>query len=132
MTEQRIGKIFRYFTVLTVFIACLGLFGLASFMAERRTKEIGIRKVLGAGIPGIVLSLTREFARWVLVANVFAWPVAYFVSKRWLQGFAYRIDLGWEIFVFSAVIALIIAVATVSYQAMKAATANPIKALRYE
>jgi putative ABC transport system permease protein len=132
MTEQRIGKIFRYFTVLTVFIACLGLFGLASFMAERRTKEIGIRKVLGAGIPGIVMLLTREFARWVLVANVFAWPAAYYVSKRWLQGFAYRIDLGWEIFVFSAVIALIIAVATVSYQAMRAATANPVKALRYE
>lgn len=132
MTEQRIEKIFRYFTLLTVFIACLGLFGLASFMAERRTKEIGIRKVLGAGISGIVMLLTKEFARWVLVANVFAWPVAYFISKRWLQGFAYRIDLGWEIFVFSAVIALIIAVATVSYQAMKAATANPVKALRYE
>jgi putative ABC transport system permease protein len=132
MTERRIGKIFHYFTVLTVFIACLGLFGLASFMAERRTKEIGIRKVLGSGISGIVMLLTKEFARWVLVANVFAWPVAYFVSKRWLQGFAYRIDLGWEIFVFSAVIALIIAVATVSYQAVKAAIANPAKALRYE
>lgn len=132
MTEQRIGKIFRYFTVLTMFIACLGLFGLASFMAERRTKEIGIRKVLGAGISGIVILLTREFARWVLVANIFAWPAAYFVSKRWLQGFAYRINLGWEIFVISAFIALIIAVVTVSYQAMKAATANPIKALRYE
>ena len=132
MTEQRIGKIFRYFTALTVFIAFLGLFGLASFMAERRTKEIGIRKVLGAGISGIVMLLTREFARWVLVANVFAWPAAYYVSRRWLQGFAYRIDLGWEIFVFSAVTALIIAVATVSYQAVKAATANPIKALRYE
>jgi putative ABC transport system permease protein len=132
MTEQRIGKLFRYFTVLTVFIACLGLFGLASFMAERRTKEIGIRKVLGAGIPGIVTQLTKEFAKWVLIANVFAWPVAYFVSKRWLQGFAYRIDLGWEVFVFSAGMALLIAIATVSYQALKAATSNPVKALRYE
>jgi ABC-type antimicrobial peptide transport system permease subunit len=132
MTEQRIGKIFRYFTVLTVLIACLGLFGLASFMAERRTKEIGIRKVLGANISGIVLLLTKEFAKWVVVANVIAWPAAYFVSKKWLQGFAYRIDLGWEIFVISAVIAFMIAVGTVSYQAIKAATASPVKALRYE
>ncbi len=131
-TEQRIGKIFRYFTALTMFIACLGLFGLASFMAERRTKEIGIRKVLGAGISGIVVLLTKEFAGWVLVANAFAWPAAYFVSKRWLQGFAYRVDLGWEIFVFSAGVALLIAAATVSYQALKAATSNPAKALRYE
>ncbi len=131
-TEQRIGNIFRYFTVLTVFIACLGLFGLASFMAERRTKEIGIRKVLGAGVSGIVLLLTKEFAKWVMVANVVAWPLAYFVSKRWLQGFAYRIDLGWEVFVLSAVVALLIALGTVSYQAVKAALANPVKALRYE
>jgi putative ABC transport system permease protein len=131
-TEQRIGNIFRYFTVLTVFIACLGLFGLASFMAERRTKEIGIRKVLGAGVSGIVLLLTKEFAKWVIVANVIAWPLAYLVSKRWLQGFAYRIDLGWEVFVLSAVVALLIAVGTVSYQAVKAAIANPVKALRYE
>ena len=131
-TEQRIGKIFRYFTLLTVFIACLGLFGLASFMAERRTKEIGIRKVLGAGVSGIVLLLTKEFAKWVVVANILAWPIAYLVSKRWLAGFAYRIDLGWEIFVLSALVALLIAVITVSYQALKAATANPVKALRYE
>jgi ABC-type antimicrobial peptide transport system permease subunit len=131
-TEQRIGKIFRYFTVLTVLIACLGLFGLASFMAEKRTKEIGIRRVLGANISGIVLLLTREFAKWVVVANIIAWPAAYFVSNRWLQGFAYRIDLGWEIFAVSAVVALVIAAATVSYQAIKAATSNPVDALRYE
>jgi len=131
-TEQHVGKIFRYFTVLTVFIACLGLFGLASFMTERRTKEIGIRKVLGAKVSGIVLLLTKEFAKWVVVANVIAWPAAYFISKRWLQGFAYRIELGWEIFVFSAAVALVIAVATVSYQAIKTATASPVKALRYE
>jgi len=131
-TEQRIGKIFRYFTVLTVFIACLGLFGLASFMAERRTKEIGIRKVLGARASSIALLLTKEFTKWVVVANVVAWPAAYFVSKQWLQGFAYRIDLGWEIFVFSALVALVIAVGAVSYQALKAAAANPVRALRYE
>jgi putative ABC transport system permease protein len=132
MTEHRIGKIFRYFTILTVLIACLGLFGLASFMAEQRTKEIGIRKVLGAKVSGIVLLLTKEFAKWVVVANVIAWPAAYFVSKWWLQGFAYRIDLGWGIFAASAVAAFVIAVGTVSYQAIKAATANPVKALRYE
>ena len=131
-TEQRIGKIFRYFTILTVFIACLGLFGLASFMAERRTKEIGIRKVLGARASGIALLLTKEFAKWVVVANVVAWPAAYFASRQWLKGFAYRIDLGWEIFVFSALVALAIAMGTVSYQSLKAATANPVRALRYE
>jgi putative ABC transport system permease protein len=131
-TEQRVGKIFRYFTVLTVFIACLGLFGLASFMAERRTKEIGIRKVLGAKVSGIVILLTKEFAKWVVVANVIAWPAAYMVSRRWLQGFAYRIELGWEIFVLSAAAALVIAVGTVGYQALKTATANPVNALRYE
>ena len=130
--EQRIGEIFRYFTILTVFISCLGLFGLASFMAERRTKEMGIRKVLGARASGIVFLLTKEFAKWVVVANVIAWPLAYLVSNKWLQGFAYRINLGWEVFVFSAVVAFLIAVGTVSYQALKAATANPVKALRYE
>jgi putative ABC transport system permease protein len=131
-TEQRIGKIFRYFTILAVFIACLGLFGLASFMAERRTKEIGIRKVLGARASGIALLLTKEFAKWVVVANVIAWPAAYFISKQWLQGFAYRIDLGWEIFVFSALVALVIALITVSFQSIKAATSNPVDSLRYE
>jgi putative ABC transport system permease protein len=131
-TERRIGEIFRYFTLLTVFIAWLGLFGLASFMADRRTKEIGIRKVLGAGIFAIVLLLTKEFARWVLAANLIAWPLAYLLSNKWLQGFAYRIDLGWEIFVFSAVVALVIALGTVGYQALKTAAANPVESLRYE
>jgi putative ABC transport system permease protein len=131
-TEQRIGEIFRYFTLLAVIIACLGLFGLASYMAERRTKEIGIRKVLGAGISGIALLLTKEFVKWVVAANIVAWPLAYIATKKWLQGFAYRIDLGWEIFVFSAVVALVIALGAVGYQALKTAAANPIKALRYE
>jgi len=131
-TEQRVGKIIGYFTGLTLFIACLGMFGLASFTAERRTKEIGIRKVLGASVPGILVLLTREFAKWVVLANLLAWPAAYFISKRWLQEFAYRIELGWEIFVLSALTALAIAVLTVSYQAAKSAVANPIKSLRYE
>ena len=131
-TERKIGKIFGYFTGLAIFIACLGLFGLASFMAERRTKEIGIRKVLGAKVAGIVLLLSKEFALWVLIANIVSWPLAYFISIKWQQGFAYRIDLGWEIFIFSAVLALVIAVLTVSYQAVKAAVANPVESLRYE
>jgi len=130
--ERRISKIFRNFTILAVFIACLGLFGLASFMAERRTKEIGIRKVMGARIWGIILMLSKEFVKWVLMANLIAWPIAYLLSKRWLQGFAYRINLGLDIFVFSAVLALFIAVLTVSYQAIRAATADPVQSLRYE
>lgn len=131
-TERKIGKIFGYFTGLAIFIACLGLFGLASFMAERRTKEIGIRKVLGAKVVGIVLLLSREFALWVLIANIISWPLAYVISNKWLQGFAYRINLGWEIFIFSAALALVIAVLTVSYQAVRAAVANPVESLRYE
>jgi putative ABC transport system permease protein len=101
-------------------------------MTERRTKEIGIRRVLGAKVSLIILLLTKEFAKWVIIANLIAWPVAYFTVKQWLKGFAYRIDLGWEIFVFSAITALVIAVATVSYQAIKAAISNPVNALRYE
>jgi putative ABC transport system permease protein len=131
-SERRIGKIFQYFTGLAILIACLGLFGLASFTAEQRTKEIGIRKILGAKVSGIVLLLSKEFTKWILVANIIAWPVAYFLSKKWLQGFAYRMNLGWGVFVLSAVLALTIAVLTVSYQAIKAALANPVESLRYE
>jgi putative ABC transport system permease protein len=131
-TEHRVGKIFRYFTFLTVFIACLGLFGLASFTAEQRTKEIGIRKILGAKVSGLIMLLVKEFARWVLIANIVAWPVAYFVARNWLERFAYRTELGLEVFILSAVAALFIATLTVSYQAIKAATANPIESLRYE
>lgn len=131
-TERKIGKIFGYFTGLAIFIACLGLFGLASFMAERRTKEIGIRKVLGAKVAGIVLLLSKEFAVWVLIGNIIAWPIAYFIANKWLATFAYRINLGWELFIFSAILALAIAIFTVSYQAIKAAVANPVESLRYE
>ena len=131
-TEHRVGKIFRYFTILTVFIACLGLFGLASFTAEQRTKEIGIRKILGAKVSGLVFLLVKEFAKWVLIANIVAWPVAYLVTRNWLKRFAYRTELGLEIFVVSAIVAFFIASFTVSYQAIRAATANPIESLRYE
>lgn len=131
-TERRIGRIFQYFTILAIFIACLGLFGLASFTAEQRTKEIGIRKVLGASVMGVVTLLSKQFTKWVLIANVIAWPIAYIIIRRWLQGFAYRIELGWELFVAASVLALVIALLTVSYQAIRAATANPVDSLRYE
>lgn len=130
--ERKIGKNFQYFTGLAILIACLGLFGLASFTAEQRTKEIGIRKILGAKVSGIVLLLTKEFTKWILVANLLAWPVAFMLAKKWLQGFAYRMSLGWEIFVVSAVLALAIATLTVTYQAVKAAITNPVESLRYE
>jgi putative ABC transport system permease protein len=132
LSEQRLGSIFRYFAILAVFISCLGIFGLAASTAERRTKEIGIRKVLGAGVPGIVFNLTREFALWVLAANIFAWPAAYFFMNKWLQSFAYRIPVHIGIFVFSAVLALVIALVTVSFHSIKASTSNPIDSLRNE
>ncbi len=130
--EQRLGKIFGAFGGIAIFIACLGLFGLASFTAGRRTREIGIRKVLGATASGIVKLLSREFVKLVLVANVIAWPVAYFAMNKWLQSFAYRIDIGWWIFALAGGLALLIALLTVSMQAIKAALANPVEALRYE
>ncbi len=131
-SEKRIGTIFNFFTALAIFISCLGLFGLASFMAEQRTKEIGIRKVLGASSSKIITLLTKEFTRWVLVANVIAWPVAYLVMKKLLQVYAYRTAIGIEIFVLSGLIALMVALLTVSYQALKAARSNPADSLRYE
>jgi putative ABC transport system permease protein len=131
-SEQRMGTLFDHFAVLAVVISCLGLFGLASFMAEKRTKEIGIRKVLGASISGIVLMLNKEFTKWVLVANVVAWPVAFYAMSKWLEGFAYRINLDIWIFLLAALVAYAIAVGTVSYQSVKAAVSNPADSLRYE
>jgi putative ABC transport system permease protein len=131
-SEQQMGTLFNSFTILAVFISCLGLFGLASFMAEKRTKEIGIRKVLGASVIGIVALLNKQFTKWVLIANIIAWPIAYYAMFRWLQGFAYRINLGIWIFALAAIVALGIAVVTVSYQSIKAALANPADSLRYE
>jgi putative ABC transport system permease protein len=130
--EMRLGKIFTVVTFLAIFIACLGLFGLAAFEAVQRTKEMGIRKVLGASVSGIVLLLSKEFTKWVLLANIIAWPVAYYAMNRWLQNFAYRINIGPLIFIQSAVLALIVALLTVSYQAMKVSLANPVDTLRYE
>ena len=131
-SEQRLGQIFNYFTLIAIFISCLGLFGLASFTAEQRTREIGIRKVLGASISGILMLISREFVKWVLAANVIAIPIAYIAMNRWLQNFAYRIPIGIWTFVISVAMALMIALISVSYQSIKAATANPVDSLRYE
>jgi putative ABC transport system permease protein len=131
-TEQRLSKIFGIFAALAIMIACLGLLGLASFMAEVRTKEIGVRKVMGASISSIVLMLSKEFSKWILVANLVAWPTAWYFMDKWLVDFAYRIDIGWQVFVVSGLIAFVIALLTVTYQAVRAATANPVEALKYE
>ncbi|MCK5303247.1 MAG: hypothetical protein KAJ96_08910, partial [Candidatus Thorarchaeota archaeon] len=130
--DEQIGNVFGIFTFLGLFIACLGLLGLASFTAESRTKEIGIRKVLGASVGGIVLMLSKQFTKWVVLANFIAWPVAYYFMDRWLKNFAYRIDIGAWTFVLSGVLVLLIAIMTVSYQSIKAAVANPVDSLRYE
>ena len=130
--DEQIGRIFGIFTVLGLFIACLGLLGLASFTAESRTKEIGIRKVLGASVTGIVIMLSKQFTKWVLLANVIAWPVAYYIMSRWLKNFAYRADINILIFIISGLIVLAIALLTVSFQSIRAATTNPAKSLRYE
>jgi hypothetical protein len=131
-TDQRVGKIVNSFTILALFIACLGLFGMASFTAQQRTKEIGIRKVLGATVPEITFSLIREFGKWVLLANLIAWPLAYFAMTRMLEIYAYRISLDFWIFLAAGASALIVAVMTVGYQSTKAALANPVESLRYE
>jgi ABC-type antimicrobial peptide transport system permease subunit len=131
-SEKRIGTIVRYFAVLAIFISCLGLFGLAAFMAERRTKEIGIRRVLGASSMEIVALLSKEFTKCVLVSNAIAWPVAYFILNRWLQNFAYRTGIGAGVFLGAAGLALGVALLTVSFQSVKAAATNPADFLRYE
>ncbi len=131
-SEQRFGQIVLYFSILAIFIACLGLFGLASYSTQQRTKEIGVRKVLGASVSKIVLLLSKEFTKWVLVANMIALPAAYYVMNRWLQNYAYRIEIGLDVFLFTAAIAFIIALFTVSYQSVRAALANPVESLRYE
>jgi len=131
-TERQARKIAGYFTLLALFISSLGLFGLTAFMAERRTKEIGVRKVVGASIKDVVFMLSRDFTKWVLLSNVIAWPVAYFVMRRILERYAYRTHIGPEIFILSGLVTLLIALLTVSYQAIKAARANPAESLHYE
>jgi len=130
--EKLFGKVFTIFVAISLVVACLGLFGLAAFAAEQRTKEIGIRKVLGASVAHVIALLSKDFVRLVLLANLIAWPIGYFAMNRWLQNFAYRIDIGWWVFALAGGMALLIALITVSAQAIKAALANPVEALRYE
>ena len=131
-SEKNLARTFLTFSVLAIFIACLGLLGLSAFVTEQRTKEIGIRKVLGASIPEIVVLLSKEFMKWVLIANVIAWPLAYYAMNEWLQNFAYRANIGVWVFIASGVLSLIVALITVSSHAIKAATANPVESMRYE
>jgi len=130
--EQQIGTILNSFTLFAIIISCLGLFGLASFLTEQRTNEVGIRKVLGASESGIVVLLSKQFIKWVFIANIFAWPAAYFVMNKWLQSFAYRINISIWIFIISALLAAGVALLTVGFQAFKAAHSNPVDSLRYE
>ena len=130
--EQRIGKLASYFSILAIFISCLGLFGMASFVAEQRTKEIGIRKVLGASVINLWKLLSTEFLLLVILSCVIAAPIAYYYLNNWLSNYDYRISISWMVFVFAALMALFITLVTVSFQAIKAAMANPVKSLRTE
>jgi len=128
----KLGALFLGFTFIAVLIACMGLFGLAMFSAEQRTKEIGIRKALGATVSDIALMLSKSFVKWVLAANIFAWPLTYWFTADWLEDYPYRIDVGIRIYALAGLLALVIALLAVSYQTIKAVRANPIEALRYE
>jgi len=130
-SEARLGQMVSLFASLSILVACLGLFGLASFSAEQRTKEIGIRKVLGASVSDVVLILSREFIALVLVANLIAWPIAYFVIGSWLENFHYRIAMGPSVFLLGSVLTIVIAALAVGVQSVKAATRDPVTALRY-
>jgi putative ABC transport system permease protein len=131
-SENRFTRLIIYFTILTIFVACLGLLGLASFTAEQRTREIGIRKVLGASVGSVVFLLLRQFGRLVLIANLVAWPVAFYAMHKWLQNFYYRVGIQWDVFVLSALAVMIIASVTISFQSVKAALTNPVNTLRCE
>jgi len=131
-SDQQFAKVFSLFTVLAIVIACLGLFGLSSYMTVRRTKEIGIRKILGASVNQIALLMSREFVLIVLVANVLAFPIAYLVMQEWLKGFAYRINLGLMAFIFPALCTGVVALITISFQSIKAAVVNPVDSLKSE
>lgn len=130
--DQNTFRLMGYFTALAIIIACSGLFGMASFLIKCRTKEIGIRRTLGASIPQILMTLSSDFTKWVLIANIFAWPVAWYAMNGWLQNFAYRINIGYWVFFLSGILALIFALMTISIQATKTATSNPVDALKYE
>jgi putative ABC transport system permease protein len=129
-TEITLGRIISSFTLMAIVISCLGLFGLAAFSAEQRVKEIGIRKVLGAGVPGLVGLLSQDFLKLVVVSLLIATPVAWWAADKWLQSFVYRVTLSWWMFGLAGLLAIVIALVTVSFQAVRAALANPVKSLR--
>ena len=130
--EQKLGQNFGYFTIVAIFIACLGLFGLASLTSKQRTKEIGIRKTLGASVSSISILLTKEFMKLTLIGIIIAFPIAYLAMYKWLKNFAYRINMGWVPFLGAVVITVLLSVITVAYQVAKVARANPADSLRYE
>ena len=132
VTDERMGRTFLVFTGIAIFIACLGLFGLATFIARQRTKEIGIRKVLGASVAGIVGLLSKDFVKLVLIAILVATPIAWWATSMWLEDFAYRTNIQWWIFVVSGLSAVVIALFAVGWQAIRAAIADPVKSLREE
>ena len=130
--EQRESTLFTLFAAISILIACLGIFALADFAAEERTKEIGIRKVLGASMQNIIKLLSGDFIKLVIIGNLLAWPLVWFAMNNWLETFAYRIDIDIWVFLFASGVTFFIALATVSYQAIKSALKNPVTALRYE
>ncbi len=132
LAEERIGKLSTYFAILAIFISCLGLFGMASFVAEQRTKEMGIRKVLGASISNLWRLLSTEFIVLVSLSCIIATPIAYYYLNSWLANYDYRIEISWMPFVAATILALLITLVTVSFQAIKAALMNPVKSLRTE
>ncbi|HJP62450.1 MAG TPA: FtsX-like permease family protein, partial [Mucilaginibacter sp.] len=131
-SEQQEGTLFTYFASIAIAISCLGLLGLAAYTAQVRTREIGVRKVLGASVSGITVMLSFDFLKLVLIAMVIASPVAWYAMNKWLQNFAYRADIHWWVFAVAGLLAIVIAFATISYQAIKAALMNPVKSLRSE
>jgi len=131
-SEQRVGQIFITFATISIIIGCLGLFGLSAYTAERRTKEIGVRKVLGASVSNIVALLSKEFLKLIVIAILIGIPIAWFGMSQWLNDFAYHVDLAWWMFLAAGAIAIIIALLTVSFQSIKAALMNPVKSLRSE
>ena len=132
LMETKTSQLINIFSILAVIISCLGLFGLAAYTAEQKTKEVGIRKVLGSSVSQIVLLLSKKFIKWVVLANLVAWPIAYYVMHSWLKDFAYKINISPWVFLFAGIITLVIALLTVSSHAIKAATANPVESLKYE
>ncbi len=131
-SEQKVGTIFSIFALVAVAIACLGLIGLITFTVEQKTKEIGVRKVLGGSVPDIILLISKEFLKWIMIANIIAWPVSYFALQGWLQNFAYRIEITMTYFITALLLAVFMVIFSISIQSVKASLKNPVDSLRHE